>query len=91
MKQDYGGIIWTNHALERLQQRGINQGDAYATFNRPDESRPGSKTGTFVYYRTWQYAGRNGGKRYERIEVVATKDDGKWIVLSVWSKPVKRP
>lgn len=89
MKKDYGGVIWTNHAIERLQQRAISQGDAFATFNRPDKSRPGGKNGTFVYYKTWETAGRNGGRHFEQIEVVATKDDGKWIILSVWSKPVK--
>ncbi len=89
--KNYGGVIWTNHALERLEQRNISQGAAFATFNRPDESRPGTKKGTFVYYKTWSYAGSNGGKRYEKIEVVARKDEGKWIILSVWSKPVSKP
>ena len=26
--RNYGGVIWTNHALERLNKRGIKQGDA---------------------------------------------------------------
>lgn len=87
---NYGGVVWTNHALERLRQREISQGDAFATFNRPDESRPGSKKGTFVYYKTWEFRGRNGGTRFERIEIVARKEEGKWIILSVWSKPVSK-
>jgi len=91
MKNDYGGVVWTKHALERLQQRDIAQGDAFATFNRPERSRPGGKRGVYVYYKTWESPGRNGGKHYEQIEIVATKDEGKWIILSVWSKPVKRP
>ncbi len=89
-EKDYGGVIWTNHAIERLEQRGIKQGDAYATFMRPDESRPGNKRGTYVYYKTWKYVGRNGRERCEQIEVVATKEGGRWIILSVWSKPVRR-
>jgi len=81
MKKDYGGVIWTNHALERLRERGISQGDAWATFNRPDQSRKGSnQKGSWVYYKTYGS---------EKIEVVAKKnEEGKWIVLSVWSRPV---
>lgn len=81
-EQNYGGIIWTNHALQRLNERGIKQGDAWATWNRPEQSRPGSgaQQGAWVYYRT--YSG-------ERIEVVAKQNEkNEWIVLSVWSKRV---
>ena len=61
--------------------RGIKQGDAWATWNRPEQSRPGSgaQQGAWVYYRTYGD---------ERIEVVAKQNEKKeWIILSVWSKP----
>lgn len=78
MDKNFGGIIWTNHAISRMQERGISQGDAWATWRNPDQSRPGTSKDTWVYYRTY-----NG----LRIEVVASKNDkGEWIVLSVWSK-----
>jgi len=79
--RNYKGVIWTDHALERLRQRGITQGDAWATLNRPEQSRIGSnKSGSSVYYRTYGD---------QRIEVVAKQNDQKeWIVLSVWSRPV---
>lgn len=81
MDNHYGGVIWTNHALERLAERGISQSDALATFNRPEQSRSGSnERGSWVYYRTYGN---------ERIEVVAKKNEkGEWIILSVWSRPV---
>jgi hypothetical protein len=81
MDNHYGGVIWTNHALERLRERGISQGDALATFNRPEQSRAGSnQRGSWVYYRTYGN---------EKIEVVAKKNEnGEWIILSVWSRPV---
>ena len=81
MNNRYGGVIWTNHALERLRERGIRQSDALATFNQPEQSRHGSnERGSWVYYRTYGN---------ERIEVVAKKNEkGEWIILSVWSKPV---
>lgn len=76
MDNHFGGVIWTNHALERLRERGIKQGDAWATFNRPGESRKGN-SGNWVYYRTYGN---------ERIEVVAKKNEkGEWLILSVWS------
>ena len=83
MDRNFGGVIWTNHALDRLRERGIKQGDAWATWNRPEQSRKGD-SGNWVYYRNW------GGTQ---IEVVAKEDldrSGRkqWIILSVWSRPV---
>jgi hypothetical protein len=80
MDKNFGGVIWTNHALERLQQRGIKQGDAWATFQRPEQSRKGSADGSWVYYKTYGN---------ERLEVVAKKNEqGKWIILTVWNRPI---
>jgi hypothetical protein len=77
---NYGGIIWTNHALSRLSERGIKQGDAWAVWNRPDQSRYSKTQGAWIYYKTWGDT---------RIEVVAKQDiNKKWIILSVWSKQV---
>lgn len=80
MDKNFGGVIWTNHALSRLNERGIKQGDAWATFNRPQESKKGAAPGSWVYYRTWGN---------DRIEVVAKKNEkDEWIILSVWSRPI---
>jgi hypothetical protein len=84
MDNHYGGIIWTNHAMERMRQRGIKQGDAWATWNRPEQSRKGSgsSTGAWVYYRTWGN---------QKIEVVAKQNERKeWIIISVWSDTVSQ-
>lgn len=79
MSRYYKGVIFTNHALQRLSKRGISQGDAWATFRRPDQSRYAESKGAWVYYKTC-------GNR--KIEVVAKKNEkGEWVVLSVWSKP----
>ncbi|EKE04945.1 MAG: hypothetical protein ACD_19C00428G0007 [uncultured bacterium] len=81
MEQNYGGVIWTNHALSRLNERGIKQSDAWAVWNRPDQSRYSKIQGAWVYYRTWNDT---------RIEVVAKQNEKKeWIILSVWSKKVQ--
>ncbi|EKE13366.1 MAG: hypothetical protein ACD_13C00022G0007 [uncultured bacterium] len=80
MDNHFGGVIWTNHAIERMRQRGIKQGDAWATWRSPMESRKGSAPGSWIYFRT--YAGT-------RIEVVAKQNEKKeWLILSVWSRPV---
>jgi len=79
-QRTYKGTIWTNHALQRLEQRGIRQGDAWATWSKPDSSKYSKSRGGWVYTRTW---------RTERIEVVAKQNDKKeWIILSVWGKTV---
>ena len=80
MDKNYGGVIWTNHALSRLRERGISQGDAWATWRKPDQSRYAKSKGAWVYYRTYGDT---------KIEVVAKKNErGQWVVLSVWSSPV---
>lgn len=78
--RNYGGVIWTNHAIQRLNERRISQGDAWAVWNRPEQSRYSATKGAWIYYRTYGD---------QRIEVVAKQNEKKeWIILSVWSKKV---
>ena len=80
MERDFGGVIWTNHALQRLKERNISQGDAWATFRRPEQSRYAESKGAWVYYKTYGN---------QKIEVVAKQNEKKeWIILSVWSRQV---
>lgn len=80
MDKNYGGVIWTNHALQRLRERGIKQGDAWVTFKRPEQHRKGQAKNSWISYRTY------GNKK---IEVVAKKnEDNEWLILSVWSRQV---
>lgn len=82
MDRNFGGIIWTNHAMDRMRERGIKQGDAWATWNRPEKSY---KSTLHKEDSAWRYYKTYGS---ERIEVVAKKNEkGQWVVLSVWSKP----
>lgn len=76
--RNYGGVIWTNHALERLHQRSIPQDVAYLAFRKADKSRYAQSKGGWVYHKTIQ------GKL---IEVVAKKNEkNQWVILTVWSK-----
>ncbi len=80
MDRNFGGVIWTKHALERLRKRKISQGDAWATFRRPDQSRYATAKGAWIYYKTYGN---------QKIEVVAKQNEKKeWIILSVWSRRV---
>lgn len=81
MGEKYKGVIWTDHALLRLKERGIKIEHALTTLNSPHESRQGQIKGSWVYYRTWGT---------DRIEVIAKQNErGEWVVLSVWSKFIK--
>jgi hypothetical protein len=90
VQKDFRGVIWTNHALQKLRERGIKQGDAWVTWRRPDQSRPGKIKGTWIYYKTFPTSSRlQGRSANQKIEVVAKKNErGQWIILSVWSKPI---
>lgn len=82
MDRNFGGVIWTNHALQRLQERGIKQGDAWATWRNPDQSRYAKTEGAWIYYKTYGTL---------RIEVVASQNEKKeWVILSVWSKGIEQ-
>ena len=76
--RQYHGIIWTNHALERLGQRGLSQEIAWQTIRYAERSNPS----------------QNGGTKFERrfdkstVTVIAKKNErGEWIVLSNWIDP----
>ncbi len=80
MDNKYGGVIWTNHALARLRERNVKQGDAWATWNRPQSSQFDATKGVWVYKKVWGDT---------EIEIVAKQNDKKeWLILSVWSKSV---
>jgi Domain of unknown function (DUF4258) len=81
MDNHYGNVIWTNHALDRLKERKISQGDAWATWRKPQASRYSESRGGWVYSR--QYGNTT-------IEVVAKQNEkGEWLILSVWSRQGK--
>jgi hypothetical protein len=71
--------IWTNHALQRLSERGIKQHVADLAFNHPDASFPDKdKTATRFQKRIDNYT----------VIIVAKKnDDGDWIIISCWRDP----
>lgn len=80
MQTHFMNVIFTNHAIERLYQRGIVQSDAWYTLKHPDGCVSGSSPGSKKFYK-------NYGQ--QRIEIVAKLNEKReWVVLSCWSKYV---
>jgi hypothetical protein len=74
---DYHGFIFTKHALERANDRAVDQEAVVKVLNHPDQTKPTEKPGTVKFIRTLD--GR-------QIHVVATylADQKKWLIISVW-------
>lgn len=80
MQTHFMGLIFTDHAIQRLYQRKITQSDAWYTFKHASTRVPGSTPGSFKFFKDY-------GE--QRIEVVAKQNEkGEWVILSCWSKLV---
>ncbi len=79
LNNKFGGVIWTNHALERLAQRNLAQNLAYTAFISPDNKIPGKKAHTTEYQKKVQHY---------KITVIATKNEkNEHVILSCWVDP----
>ncbi|PIP53202.1 hypothetical protein COX08_02300 [Candidatus Beckwithbacteria bacterium CG23_combo_of_CG06-09_8_20_14_all_34_8] len=77
---EYKGLIFTNHILQRMNERGIDFRDVYWAWAKPDEFVSAQTSGAYKYFRN-----KNGKK----IAVVAKKNDqSKWVVLTCWQKEI---
>lgn len=79
MHRDYGGLIWTNHAMARLGQRGLSQEKALKAFRLPEQTRQGKTPGSFEYVKNFDG---------HRVTLIAKQTERKeWLILSVWIDP----
>jgi hypothetical protein len=72
-------LIFTNHALARLKERGFTKEQAYLTFSSPDNVRSGKKN------NTWEYT-----KKFDKqtiILIVTNNNQNEKIVISAWINP----
>jgi|SRR5581483_1193678 len=77
LSKNYGNAIWTNHALDRLNQRGLTQEMAWKTFQHPESS---VKEGESFKYQ----------KKFGRstVTVIAKQNEKReWLILSCWIYP----
>ena len=74
----YFNLIFTNHALQRIEERGLTKKLAWETFNHPDESKKAKNGGMqFVKY----FEGFKAG-------LIAKQDmKDEWVVISFWRDP----
>jgi hypothetical protein len=78
-KRAYGGIIWTDHALERIYQRKLPQETAFLAYSSPDKRIPGKNPGSTELQK--QY-----GKHLITL-IIKPNDKGEQVVISAWIDP----
>jgi hypothetical protein len=77
--REYGNLIWTDHAIEKMQERGIPQESALDAFNAPDRSISGKSPGSTEFIKKMEN---------KTITVIAKKNEkGEYIVISAWMDP----
>lgn len=75
----YQGIIWTNHALERLKARKIPQEYVWKAFHFPDGLKQCKSGGSQEFMKQID--------KYS-VTVIAKQNDKKeWLILSAWIDP----
>ncbi len=75
----YKNTIWTNHVLERLDDRNIPQELAWKTLRFPDLEQKGKKSSTKEFVKKFGAT---------TVTVIATQNDKKeWIIMSCWAHP----
>ena len=78
MKREYRGIIFTDHALNRLHNRNVSQQKAHQTLKSPQRKQPGKTSGSFKFSRDFDdYL----------LQLIAKKNNqNQWIILTCWVK-----
>lgn len=77
--QSYGGVIWTKHALSRLNDRGLTKSLAWETYRSPDEKREGKEKGTTEFIRRVDSS---------IVTVIGKQNEKKeWVIISCWIDP----
>lgn len=75
----YRGLIFTNHALQRLDERRFPVDMVVEAFNHPDASGSAKQPGAFEYRKKFDTS---------TVTVIAKQNErGEWIVLSCWIDP----
>jgi hypothetical protein len=77
MQKEYQGLIFTNHALERVQKRSVSQYDVAQVLKYPDATQETEKPGSTKFIK--KINDRN-------LHVVATylPEQKQWLIVSVW-------
>ena len=76
---EYFGLVFTKHALAKMQERGIRKEDAWETFKHPERRFRGKRKDTFEFLRSF------GDFRLTVLAAQNPRDE--WITISVWRDP----
>lgn len=71
-------LIWTNHAKDRFEDRGIENSWVDKAFQNPDTREKSRDNG-------WRYRKKFGDKTITLV--LAQNEKREWILLSVWMDP----
>lgn len=75
----YGGVIWTNHALERAKERNLTQQEILDSIKNFSTSYNGKTHKSIKYTRV---------SHDKMVEVIVKYNDkNELIILSCWSRP----
>lgn len=72
-------IVFTNHAIDRMKERGVSGEWAWQAVKNADRKMPGKEKHTTEFI-----------KRFDTYKVTAIgkkNEIGEWVVLSVWMDP----
>ncbi len=76
--KDYGGLVWTKHALERLQARKLTQSEVYDAIANPTTSIQGTAPRSIKYRKL---------TANKLVEAIVKDDNGSRVVLTCWGAP----
>lgn len=74
----FGGVIWTDHALERIKERGIPKEYATEALKNPDSVSPSKEKGVRI---------RKQIEDKKLTLVVKKNEKSESVVLSIWMDP----
>lgn len=81
MPNYYKNIIFTKHALERMNKRSISTDRIWQVINHPDKSFVESSSGSKG--TTKKFLKEVGGRKYQAVATYLT-DEKKYLVISTW-------
>lgn len=75
MNKNYKSIIFTDHALERLEKRSITPEMVYQVVSSPFKKHPGKTSTKFI---------KNLNDRNVHVVAQHLNKEKKWLIISVW-------
>lgn len=72
-------IAFTNHAIDRMKERGVSGEWAWSTVKHPDRSGAGKEKHTTEFVKQFD--------SYKVTAIGKRNESGEWVILSVWMDP----